>query len=183
MPWTVTLAQGDGHFSRMPVARHLQRPNPRTPGGQPFSPMRGIALLFGLAPGGVCQASPVTRAAGELLPHRFTLAVLRRRSIFCGTIRGVAPPGRYPAPCPVEPGLSSRHDRGGGRPSRFLWCPAKTILHSTTWRQLRDGLVAGGKNGGKVWRGRVRACPSGPGSPSGQPPGWPPGGCARWRSA
>lgn len=26
---------------------------------------------------------------------------------FCGTILGVAPTGNYPAPCPVEPGLSS----------------------------------------------------------------------------
>jgi|SRR5581483_1714686 len=34
---------------------------------------RGLALLFGLAPGGVCRAGPVARAAGALLPHRFTL--------------------------------------------------------------------------------------------------------------
>jgi hypothetical protein len=31
------------------------------------------ALLFGLAPGGVCLASDVTTGTGELLPHRFTL--------------------------------------------------------------------------------------------------------------
>jgi len=31
------------------------------------------APLFGLAPGGVCRARPVTRPAGELLPRRFTL--------------------------------------------------------------------------------------------------------------
>ncbi len=30
-------------------------------------------FLFGLAPGGVYLAEPVTRPAGELLPHRFTL--------------------------------------------------------------------------------------------------------------
>lgn len=34
---------------------------------------RPSAPLFGLAPGGVCRAGPVTRPAGELLPHRFTL--------------------------------------------------------------------------------------------------------------
>ena len=38
--------------------------------------------LFDLAPGGVCLARPVTRPAGELLPHRFTL-----------TWRRQAPPG------------------------------------------------------------------------------------------
>jgi len=32
--------------------------------------------LLGLAPGGVCLAGPVTRAAGELLPHLFTLTLL-----------------------------------------------------------------------------------------------------------
>ena len=30
-----------------------------------------------------------------------------RRSVFCGTFRGLAPPRRYLAPCPSEPGLSS----------------------------------------------------------------------------
>ena len=29
--------------------------------------------LFDLAPGGVCRADPVTRVAGGLLHHRFTL--------------------------------------------------------------------------------------------------------------
>ena len=33
----------------------------------------GAAPLFGLAPGGVYRARAVTRPAGELLPHRFTL--------------------------------------------------------------------------------------------------------------
>jgi len=30
---------------------------------------------------------------------------------FCGTILRLAPTGRYPASCPVEPGLSSRGSR------------------------------------------------------------------------
>src|SRR6267378_8306064 len=69
------VTQGDGHFSRTPVARRLERPYPRARTGRP------IALLFGLAPGGVCLADAVTRAAGELLPHRFTLTALRRRYV------------------------------------------------------------------------------------------------------
>ena len=47
------------------------------------------APLFGLAPGGVCRARPVTRPAGELLPRRFTLTSRTEspgRSILCGTI-------------------------------------------------------------------------------------------------
>jgi len=51
----------------MPVARHLLRPTRE---------LERAALnvpLFGLAPGGVYKASPVTRRTGALLPHRFTL--------------------------------------------------------------------------------------------------------------
>jgi len=40
-------------------------------GGQPSN-----VSLFGLAPDGVYQASPVTRGTGALLPHRFTLTQL-----------------------------------------------------------------------------------------------------------
>jgi hypothetical protein len=54
---------------------HLGHPLPNTScdlpgssGGQPSN-----APLFGLAPGGVYRASPVTRGTGALLPHRFTL--------------------------------------------------------------------------------------------------------------
>ena len=58
-----------GHFSGMPVARHLER---STRESQRTGPVRQGSLLD-LAPGGVYQAEPVTRPAGALLPHRFTL--------------------------------------------------------------------------------------------------------------
>src|SRR5688572_14877906 len=50
---------------------------------------------------------------GALLPHLFTLTqpslfrATARRYVFCATFRRVAPPGCYPAHCPVEFGLSS----------------------------------------------------------------------------
>jgi hypothetical protein len=59
--------QDNDHSSRVPVARHLT---------QPTRELRRAALnvpLFGLAPGGVYKASPVTRETGALLPHLFTL--------------------------------------------------------------------------------------------------------------
>src|SRR5439155_27174723 len=100
---SLSWVQRGSHFSRTPVARRLKRPNPRARAGDP------IALLFGLAPGGVCRADAVTRAAGELLPHRFTLTALADGGLLSvALVRGVSPPGCYPAPCPVEPGLSSR---------------------------------------------------------------------------
>jgi len=73
--------------------------------------------LFGLAPGGVYKASPVTRRTGALLPHLFTLTLhsstykLRLsagRYFFCCTVLHVAATPCYGAPCPMVFGLSSR---------------------------------------------------------------------------
>ena len=83
----------------------------------PGPPQTTNSLLFGLAPDGVYRARPVTRPAGELLPHRFTLTADNRRwrSVFCGTFPGLPAGGRYPPSHPVEPGLSSRYGRFGTR--------------------------------------------------------------------
>jgi hypothetical protein len=69
------------------------------------------SFLFGLAPGGVCHAACV--AAGAVRSYR-TVSPLpvpasagHRRSALCCTFRRLATPGGYPAPCPVELGLSS----------------------------------------------------------------------------
>ena len=69
--------------------------------------------LFDLASGGVYQASRVAAAAGELLPHRFTLTTHQRRALavrryaFCGTFPNLAIGRRYRPPCSTKPGLSS----------------------------------------------------------------------------
>ena len=97
--------RGNDHSSRTPITRSLKRPTRELE--------RAIldALLFGLAPGGVYRASDVTIEAGELLPHRFTLTArnrgFSRRFTFCGTFLPVTETGGYPAPCPMELGLSS----------------------------------------------------------------------------
>src|SRR6476469_9449871 len=69
------------------------------------------ASLFGFAPQGVCHAVAAHAGRGALLPHRFTLTSAScdagRRFVFCCTFRRVAAPGRYPACCPSEFGLSS----------------------------------------------------------------------------
>lgn len=91
---------------------HPDRANPPS-SFFPFGQSDNVAPLFGLAPSGVCQAKPVTRPAGELLPHRFTLTPAHRstpwRSVFCGTFpsRVQSGGGRYPPPRPAESGLSS----------------------------------------------------------------------------
>ena len=71
---------------------------------------RRIDSLFGLAPSGVCPAKPVASLAVRSY-RTISPLPLARRYIFCGTFRQLALPGRYPALCPVEPGLSSRAKR------------------------------------------------------------------------
>ena len=55
------------HLSRTTVADGLKQPTRRHQTGN------SLRLLLGLAPDGVYQADAVTRNAGELLPHLFTL--------------------------------------------------------------------------------------------------------------
>jgi len=91
----------------MRVTTHLKRPTRERCG--PHLRVAPRAPLFGLAPGGVFRAADGYPPRGALLPHLFTLAgaCALRRYVFCGTFRGLAPPRRYLAPRPVEPGLSS----------------------------------------------------------------------------
>jgi len=84
------------------------------------------------------------RRRGALLPHHFTLAARRpeRRTssavCFCGTFPGVAPAGRYPAPClrgartflpaPSEPGVERPSDRLAGK----IWDGAPRLSNRAT---------------------------------------------------
>ena len=109
----------DGHSSATPVARRLKQPT-RTATRTRVGTCAPLPSLFGLAPGGVCRAAAV---AGSAVRSYRTVSPLPRptryapwRSVLCGTVPGVAPAGRYPAPFVLEPGLSSpaafRHWRG-----------------------------------------------------------------------
>ena len=84
--------------------------------GPPRSPER--SCLLGLAPGGVYPAGTVTSSAVRSYRTFSPLPVFdtrtpknsaanHRRSVFCGTFPVLTDGGRYPPPCPVEPGLSS----------------------------------------------------------------------------
>jgi hypothetical protein len=116
---------GDGHSSGTAVADGLKQPT-RKHGRAVLD-----ASLFGLAPGGVYLASGVTVGPGELLPHPFTLTChslrLGRRTSLCGTFPRVTPAGRYPAPCPLEPGLSSPHIAESGH----LVCFGQAFIYSS----------------------------------------------------
>jgi len=78
--------------------------------------------LFGLAPGGVCRAGPVTRTAVRSYRTLSPLPRKARRFAFCGTVPGVAPPEVIRHRASKEPGLSSLSadtlaDRAAVRPA------------------------------------------------------------------
>ena len=114
---------GEGKSARRPVSRvlslreqgmaiHLGRPSPDAscglPGrrrGNPPAPSRSPTRAAPIRPssrwGLPCRRR--CRRRGALLPHPFTLTLLRLgfggRFAFCGTVPRVAPAGCYPAPC------------------------------------------------------------------------------------
>ena len=90
------------------TAIHLGRPSPNASSNLPESGAgHAKGFLFGLAPGGVYTAGPVTRDAVRSYRTISPLPVWDGRYIFCCTGRRLTPPRCYLAPCPVEPGLSS----------------------------------------------------------------------------
>lgn len=156
MPALLKGCEGSG--SR-PVSRvlskaviHLRRTSPHAcsdlPGsgaGHASSPI-GDALLylvllrvgFTLPP-----VSPPARCAltAPFHPYLATYCASRsrantRRSVFCGTFRGLTPPRRYLAPCPSEPGLSSAPCGGGDCPvdSRRTQCDTRASCFKHTSR-------------------------------------------------
>jgi hypothetical protein len=141
----------DGHSSGAPVARRFEQPT-RTAGSGHRSWNTAAACAtpkFHAVPMRFCSRWGLPcrlrcRNRGALLPHRFTLTAASapyflplpgggnaRRYAFCGTVPGVAPAGRYPAPhvhgartflpcTPPQPPASGRAGRIPGRPSSRL---------------------------------------------------------------
>ena len=67
-----------------------------------------ISLLFGLASNGVYMCHCCYQQCGSLLLCLSTLTTTFAMAVyFCCTGLGVTSTGRYPASCPIEPGLSS----------------------------------------------------------------------------
>ena len=101
---------------------------PGDPGPFDGSENQATAPLFGLAPGGVYRARPVTRPAGELLPHRFTLTPAKTEAVcflwHCPYPDQSPGGGRYPPPRPAESRLSSRA------------CPQEIVANSPSARAV-----------------------------------------------
>jgi hypothetical protein len=68
------------------------------------------------------------------------LLLIQRAVCFCGTFRRVTPPGRYPAPCPVELGLSSLIFTNQSSHPVYL---AHNPLYTSTKEPSNLGFLAG----------------------------------------
>jgi len=79
---------------------------------------------------------------------------------FCGPIRRVTPPGCYPAPCPVEPGLSS--PRACAKRDRLADLEQFHLNMPRDGCQAIYGLATGGIRS-RRWQGPNRASQSGRG--------------------
>jgi len=133
---------GDGHSSGTRVTPRLARP---TRAAGPEADPDAVAsspLLFGLAPGGVCRATPV--AGGAVRSYR-TLSPLPAGLVApAGGLLSVAlslgspPPGVTRHRASVEPGLSSPAQRGSGRPAAW----PSTYVYGSWGRQDHRGHFA-----------------------------------------
>ena len=97
-----SLPRRDGHSSGTRIAARLEQP-PRTTGlrNQPLPACAESVVPIRFCSRWGLPCRPRCRVRGALLPHLFTLTACRstRRFDLCGAFPGVAPAGRYPAPC------------------------------------------------------------------------------------
>src|SRR5213076_1556484 len=112
------------------AAIHLGLPSPAGSSGLPAgigraalerlrrrTPSRVVRPL-GLAPGGVYRATPVTRGAGGLLPHRFTLTASRPEPGAAVCFLWHFPAGRPGLPLATTLPCGARTFLGAGFPRR-----------------------------------------------------------------
>ncbi len=126
-------AVGGNHLSGTTVTCRLMRPYPReerailASAGQTPPPIRSCSG-WGLPSRLIAQPLVRSYRTFSALPWT-SLTAASRRFLFCGTFLKVTLTGRYPAPCPLELGLSSGAAFAAGTrgyPVRLV--PGKIIL-------------------------------------------------------
>ena len=89
---------------------------------------RPMVSIFGLASDGVYMATCCYQRHGGLLHRLFTLTTFVA-VIFCCTFLRVTSTGRYPASCPVKPGLSSPAAFRHLQPRTSVLLASNTLTH------------------------------------------------------
>ncbi len=125
----------DNHSSGTTVTSSLKQPTRKRPRARHMLPYLVLLRVGFTVPRHVTTRA--VRSYRTFSPLPATNTIDDRRYIFCGTFRGLAPPRRYLAPCPPEPGLSSRCEHRA-----IAWpTPRRNIqyLRSKDHRLLRSG--------------------------------------------
>ena len=123
-----SLPRRDGHSSGTRIAARLEQPT-RTTGlrNQPLPACAESVVPIRFCSRWGLPCRPRCRVRGALLPHLFTLTSRKRaeapgarRFDLCGAFPGVAPAGRYPAPCfrGARTFLPRERERPSGRLAR-----------------------------------------------------------------
>ena len=127
----------DSHSSRRTVTGTLEQPT-RTRRGQRHEVPIWSCSRWGLP----CR--PVTRLAVRSYRTISPLPSCLKQSwavSFCCTFRRLAPPRRYLAPCPVEPGLSSASPDASTRDDATVWpTPPRALSHARGNADRRHAL-------------------------------------------
>ena len=134
------------------VIIYLGRMLPYGSSNLPAARRATVSLRLGLASDGVYRACPVTRAAVSSYLAISPLPVMGPAVYFCCTFPGVASAGRYPASCPVKPGLSSP-----GSDPAAITCPARQdiVYHSAIGNSSKTSernTESGRKNRGAEYK-------------------------------
>ena len=95
----------DSHSSRPAIAHWLKQPTRVQYGPYLMNPYLALLRVEFTVPRTVTRRA--VRSYRTLSPLPDPTCVGHRRFALCCTGRGLAPPRRYLAPCPMEPGLSS----------------------------------------------------------------------------
>src|SRR4051812_2250834 len=139
----------DDHSSSPGIAARIEQPTRRLRTGRPRAPPYLVLLRAGFC---VPPLLPEARCA-LTAPFHHCLPIPKDRRqlcVFCATVRQVTLPGRYPAHCPVEFGLSSppSTSRAVARPrlneAAIVWpgCGASSSLDFRL-QTSDDGLAVG----------------------------------------
>jgi len=119
----------DSHSSRPAIAHWLKQPTRVQYGPYHANPYLALLRVEFTVPRTV--ASRAVRSYRTLSPLPDPTYVGHRRFALCCTCRRLAPPRRYLAPCPMEPGLSSPSsvspERDGNEAATVWSTPARII--------------------------------------------------------
>ena len=135
----------DSHSSRPAIAHWLKQPTRVQYGPYLVNPYLALLRVEFTVPRTVTRRA--VRSYRTLSPLPDPTCVGHRRFALCCTGRGLAPPRRYLAPCPMEPGLSSPppvSPEGDDDEAATVWsASARSIegLRAAVTLRCRQGVI------------------------------------------